>query len=407
MLSTKVLRVARGHGPVSCRSWAVVVVGPPAAPATCTEVAWSVAGRSAQLPYKCKASAQANAPAAVHSRGVGSSVVDDSATTLVGMSISQPRPPSLEFRVFRGSDAVRARLLTEDQLHGRCWQHVRYDVYSDARLERDHGLACRAAITGLPRRATIAGPSAAFLWGVEHAAGPNDDVHLIAPPDARISPRRGVRVHAVGLDADERVDGAPARTSPLRTAWDLAGWLPPLAAVPIIDSLLAMQLVNPVELSDLVAARVGKRGWRRSAKAFGLADARAQSVPESRVRALRVSRTAASGRATGRSCRRWRRTASRPGVGRVSGRRRIRRSVARHGRADASRPTPAESPGRGWMACATRDVRSAEPRLRRRPARGQSGAVVARMARLGALGLEARRATRCAGRRGAPGDEVR
>lgn len=225
-----------------------------------------------------------NAPVAVHSRGVGTSVVDDSATTLVGMSISQPRPPSLEFQVFRGSDALRARLLTEDQLHGRCWQHLRYDIYGDARLDRDHGLACRAAIIGLPPRATIAGPSAAFLWGVDHAAAADDDVHLITPADARISPRRGVRVHAVQLDPGERVDGAPPRTTPLRTAWDVATWLPPLAAVPIIDSLLAMQLVDPVELSDLIAARVGKRGWRRVAITFGLADAGAQSVPESRLR---------------------------------------------------------------------------------------------------------------------------
>jgi hypothetical protein len=200
------------------------------------------------------------------------------------MSISRPRPPSLEFQVFRGSDAVRRRLLTADQLHGRSWQHVRYDIYGDARLERDDGLACRAAITGLPPRATIAGPSAAFLWGVDHAAGADDDVHLIAPPDARISPRRRVRVHAVHLDAGDRVDTALPRTTPLRTAWDIAGWLAPLAAVPIIDGLLAAQLVSSVELADMVVARAGRRGSRKAATAFGLADARAQSVPESRLR---------------------------------------------------------------------------------------------------------------------------
>jgi hypothetical protein len=221
---------------------------------------------------------------AVHSRGIGTSTADESATTLVAMSTSNRRPPSLEFHVFRGSDAVRARLLTAEQLHSRSWQHVRYDVYGDRRLERDHALACRAAITGLPPRATIAGPSAAFLWGVDHAAGPDDDVHLIAPPDARISPRRGVRVHAVRLGDGERVDGAPPRTTPLRTAWDVAGWLAPLAAVPIIDSLLAAQLVSTIELADMVVALAGKRGSRRAASAFGLADARAQSMPESRLR---------------------------------------------------------------------------------------------------------------------------
>jgi hypothetical protein len=194
------------------------------------------------------------------------------------------RPTSLEFQVFRGSNAVRQRLITPDELRGRSWTNVRYGIYADARLERDHALACRAAILGLPPRATIAGPSAAYLWGVEHAASATDDVHLIAPPETRISPRRGVRVHATPLDASERVDGPVPRTTALRTAWDVAWWLRLLDAVPIIDALLAGDLVDAGSLADLLVARRGKRGYRRAATAFGLADGASQSVPESQLR---------------------------------------------------------------------------------------------------------------------------
>jgi hypothetical protein len=48
-------------------------------------------------------------------------------------------------------------------------------LYADARLERDHELYCRAAALRLPHSVVFAGPSAAHLDGVRHAAGPDDN----------------------------------------------------------------------------------------------------------------------------------------------------------------------------------------------------------------------------------------
>lgn len=195
------------------------------------------------------------------------------------------RPGSLEWQVFRGSDAVRQGLLTENQLRNSAWVHVRHDVYADARLIRDHALACRATALRLPANAVMAGPSAAYLHGIRHAAGFADDVHVIVPPRSRLSRQRGVRIHAVDLDPrDRRTDLRLFRTSPVRTAWDLAIWLELTRAVGIIDALLGRGLVTEGDLADFAARNAGRASSRRVRWVFGLADGRARSPAESHLR---------------------------------------------------------------------------------------------------------------------------
>ncbi|WP_225852269.1 hypothetical protein [Micromonospora sp. AMSO12t] len=108
------------------------------------------------------------------------------------------RPGVLAWQVFRGSDAIRQGLVTEHQLRSSAWLRLRHDVYADARLDRDHALACRAAALRLPPEAVVAGPSAAYLHGVEHAASFADDVHVLVPRTMRLGPQRGLRVHSTG-----------------------------------------------------------------------------------------------------------------------------------------------------------------------------------------------------------------
>ncbi|KIR63449.1 MULTISPECIES: hypothetical protein [Micromonospora] len=121
------------------------------------------------------------------------------------------RPAALARQVFRGSEAVRLGLLSRHQLRGASWLRLRQDVYADARLHRDHGLACRAAVLRLPPEAVLAGPSAAYLLGVEHAASFTDDVHVLVPRSARIDSQPGIRVHTLGAaPALLPVGGGPA-----------------------------------------------------------------------------------------------------------------------------------------------------------------------------------------------------
>jgi hypothetical protein len=197
------------------------------------------------------------------------------------------RPEALEWQVFRGSAAIQSQLVTPRQLRGKAWLHVMHDVYADARLPQDHALKCTAAMLRLPPGAVLAGPSAAALDGVHHAAGFTDDVHAIVPTKMHVGPQRGIRVHSTDVDPMDTVvrSGIP-RTTPARTAWDVAAWLDTPAAVSIIDSLLALRLVTPAELTVRATRgqEQGRRGSRRARQAILLADGRAQSPPESILR---------------------------------------------------------------------------------------------------------------------------
>lgn len=251
------------------------------------------------------------------------------------------RPTALARQVFRGSEAVRLGLLSRHQLRGASWLRLRQDVYADARLHRDHGLACRAAVLRLPPEAVLAGPSAAYLLGVEHAASFTDDVHVLVPRSARIDSQPGIRVHTLGaapallpvgggpatragdgrtlddrtLDgrtADSRTDAAevPAEpgtanraaaalgiidgtavgvealrwTRPAQAAWETAVWLEPFQAVPIVDCLLGRGLVTWGDLTAVTEHNADRPGGRRARWVFGLADGGAQSPPESQLR---------------------------------------------------------------------------------------------------------------------------
>ncbi|HET9518552.1 MAG TPA: DUF559 domain-containing protein [Actinoplanes sp.] len=195
------------------------------------------------------------------------------------------RPAALAWSVFRGTTTVDRGLLTTHQLRSRAWLRVRHDVYADARLDRDHLLACRAALARLPSGTLLAGPSAAIAHGVEHAASFTDEVHVVTPTTTRIGTQKHLRVHHLDLQPDEIVQAAGLpRTTGTRTAWDVAVWLDTLAAVPIVDSLLALGLTSRPALDEVIDRQVGRPGYRRARTVFGLTDPGAQSPAESRLR---------------------------------------------------------------------------------------------------------------------------
>jgi hypothetical protein len=169
-------------------------------------------------------------------------------------------------------------------LRGPAWTRLRYDVYADSRLDRDHHLACRAAALTLPDTATIAGLSAAYLLGVDQAATFSDPVHLILPTDAP-RPRGRMVVHRTQVEA-KHIEELPwcRRTNPGRTAWDVAAWHDVVTSVSTLDAMLRLGVVNPATLDRTLRELEWRRGSRKARMAFGLADGRAQSPRESQMR---------------------------------------------------------------------------------------------------------------------------
>ena len=106
---------------------------------------------------------------------------------------------SLAHEAFRGSDAVRAGLVTRRQLRGSSWHRLFQDVYLHASVPITHEVRRRAATLLLPA-GVVTGTSAAVLWGVD-LVGPDDDVELTLPPGSNMVRAAGIRARRARLDA--------------------------------------------------------------------------------------------------------------------------------------------------------------------------------------------------------------
>lgn len=203
----------------------------------------------------------------------------------VVMPASPRRPARLQGRVFRGSHAVADGLITPAELRSSAWRPLFRDVYADARLEVTHRARCAAAAQlVLPPGVVIAGRSAASLYGATSIAG-EAPIDVLVPSGQRFGPVSGLVVHAGAIDgADIALRQGIPLTTPTRTCWDLAQWLPTEEAVAIVDRLAHMHLVALAPLRANARERVGDRGWKRMVRVAELADAGAESTPESRLR---------------------------------------------------------------------------------------------------------------------------
>ncbi|ABD12364.1 hypothetical protein Francci3_3007 [Frankia casuarinae] len=145
----------------------------------------------------------------------------------------------------------------------------------------------RAALIGRPR-AVVCGITAARLHGfpLEVPESSAEPVHLLLPARQTRAQPRGIRLHFSDLDVDQRVElGGIPLTSPERTLADLV-----LAAqsrevaVAHLDAALHRGLVP--SLAGARAAAEGRRGFRQTTDWWSLADGRAETPLETRLRLL-------------------------------------------------------------------------------------------------------------------------
>jgi hypothetical protein len=187
--------------------------------------------------------------------------------------------------VFRGTWAVGAGLLTEDQLRSSAWRRLRRDVYVDAALPVTHRLAACGVLAVAPAGAVFGGVTAAVLWGGEQFARPGDPVEVVLPPGLRWRPAPGVVVRTAPLTGDVVVDGRGLpRTSRVRTAVDLARRGTLDDGVVLLDRLVHAGVVRLDDVRDAVAVLPRCRGSRLAREIADLADGLAESPQETRVR---------------------------------------------------------------------------------------------------------------------------
>jgi hypothetical protein len=195
---------------------------------------------------------------------------------------------AVQGRPFRGSVAVARGLVTKAALRGPRFVRLFPDVYLSAGTDIDHlvqSLAALELVAGCG--GVLAGYSAATVLGADVAPrGVPAEVlvpgHIRGQPGLRV--RRG---RATGADR-WTVRGA-AVTSPLRTAWDLGRRLELVEAVVAVEGLAARGGFAPADLLRRRADSAPARGCRRLDRVVALADPRAESPMESRLRVLLVT----------------------------------------------------------------------------------------------------------------------
>ncbi|WP_245160608.1 hypothetical protein [Blastococcus sp. CT_GayMR20] len=189
--------------------------------------------------------------------------------------------------VFRARDVLGDGLLTRDQLRSSAWRRLFRGIYADAELADSFGLRIRGARLLAPATAAFSGRTAAFMHGCTGLAGFGTPVELSLPAGVQFGPVEGLRIRRVRLpDADVVRIGTFRVTTGLRTALDIARGDPLPVAVAALDVMLAAAVVGWGELRAAGAALRGGRGARRGRQATELADPRAESPPESRLRVL-------------------------------------------------------------------------------------------------------------------------
>ncbi len=170
------------------------------------------------------------------------------------------------------------------------WARVLRGTYVPAGTVVDLAVRAAAAQRLLPAHAHVADRCLLWLLGVDVLPSGPPVLEAVVPRGAVVPQRAGVRVRQAALPPeDRRLLGGDLRVlRPGRAAADLVRMLPLTDAVVVADAVLHAGLVTPEQLARDVAAQAGLRGVRAARRALALADGRAESPPETRVRLLLV-----------------------------------------------------------------------------------------------------------------------
>jgi len=184
---------------------------------------------------------------------------------------------------FRGSDALAAGVLSRGQLRGPRYRRVFPDVYAPTDLPDDLLTRSRAAYLLVREQGgVLAGYSAALLLGADCAprAAPAE---VLVARNTRVHP--GLSVHYGTPTSADVAESAGCRvTTAARTAWDLARRLPLIEAVVTVEALARRGAFHPATLLARRAANPGAKNSRRLPEIVELADPRAESPMETRLR---------------------------------------------------------------------------------------------------------------------------
>lgn len=163
-------------------------------------------------------------------------------------------------------------------------------VYVDAAAEDTLALRVDAVSLAVPAGAVVTDETAGWLHGAPMILPPNADV--VVPPVSAFHTSTGCRIRRGPIASGERrlssddvvALGGLWATTPLRTACDLGRLRPRLRALAALDQLLALEAFTQQRLLAETHRFRGYRGVVQLRSLARVADARAESPPESALR---------------------------------------------------------------------------------------------------------------------------
>lgn len=177
--------------------------------------------------------------------------------------------------------------VSASQLKGSRWRRVGRGVYVWIGLADDPNQRAEALLRRLPGTCVASGTTAARSHGLELDG--SDRIEVTVPPGAGVDGGRDVGVRHTSLQAGDicRQRGV-LLTSPVRTWFDLARYLPLVDAVAAVDWALHHGKVSGHQLQRYVEAHPGLTGIGQAREVLRLSEAGSESLMESRLRMVLV-----------------------------------------------------------------------------------------------------------------------
>lgn len=195
-------------------------------------------------------------------------------------------PEELTRGPFTVQDALRAGL-SRRQLQSACWTRISTGLYAWAGIEQDPRCVLEALSRRLPAQAAFSDRTAGWLHGLD--LEPCRPTEVAVPLGCGISRRAGVSIRRSVLPDTEVVQCRRLRaTGPMRTVFDLARHLPLGDALVAVDMALHRALVDLAALRQYVDAHMTAHGVATARHVADLAEPRAESPMETRLRLLLV-----------------------------------------------------------------------------------------------------------------------
>jgi len=175
--------------------------------------------------------------------------------------------------------------ITRGQLRGAGYRRLSSGLYCWAGLKECPELMLAAVARRLPAGAAFSGRSAAWRHGLDVA--PCEPIEVTIPQSIGCRWRAGASVRRAALAREEIVQrrGLPT-TCALRTVVDLGGRDPLTEGVVAADLFLHARLVTIAKLRTYVAKHPGAKGVARLRRVVDLAEPKAESAMETRLRML-------------------------------------------------------------------------------------------------------------------------